>query len=57
MVSKPADLGKGAQAVCLRIYGNSGKRDTVFTQVQALLKEVKPYSFLIIFKEYRDYKS
>ena len=30
--------------------------DTMFTQVRALLMEVKSYSFLIIFDEYEDYK-
>ena len=29
------------------------EKDTVFTQVRALLMEVKPYSCLIIFDEYR----
>ena len=41
----------------LRINGKRGPGDTVFTQVRALLKEVKPYSYLIIFDEYEDYKS
>ena len=41
----------------LRINGNRKPGDTVFTQVRALLREVKPYYFLIIFNEYEGYKS
>ena len=41
----------------MRIDGNDDQRDIVFTQVRALLMEVKPYSCLIIFDEYRGYKS
>ena len=43
--------------MCLRINGNRKLGDIVFTQVQALLMEVTPYSCLIIFDEYDDYKS
>ena len=47
----------GTQVVCLRIDGNNDQRETMFTQVWALLMEVKPYSCLIIFDGYRGYKS
>ena len=50
-------LGRGAQAVRLRINGNRKLGDTMFTQIPALLKEVKPYSFLIIIDECEYYKS
>ena len=34
----------------MRINGNYGQRTQCFTQVRALLMEVKPYSCLIIFE-------
>ena len=46
---------RGAQAMRLRINGNKKLGDTVFTQVRALIREVKSYSCLIIFHEYEDY--
>ena len=43
-VSKPADLGSGVPNCAYRIDGQAG--DTMFTQVRALLMEVKPYVLL-----------
>ena len=46
-VSKPADLGQGVLNCASRRMVTGDKGHDVFTQVRALLMEVKPYSCLI----------
>ena len=42
-VSKPADLGYGVPNCASRLDGNRRQGTRCFTQVRALLMEVKPY--------------
>ena len=45
-VSKPADLGYGVPNYASRLDGNRRQGTQCFTQVRALLMEVKPYVLL-----------
>ena len=45
-VSKPADLGYGVPICASRLMVTGSEGHNVFTQVRALLMEVKPYVLL-----------
>ena len=48
-VSKPADLGEGVPNYASKADGNRRQGTRCFTQVRALLMEVKPYVLLDLF--------
>ena len=48
-VSKPADLGYGVPNYASEADGNRRQGTRCFTQVRALLMEVKPYVVLALF--------
>ena len=48
-VSKSADLGKGVPNCASKANGNKRQGTRCFTQVRALLMEVKPYVLLDLF--------